>query len=80
VKTRLSLERKLHTKEGDRILEREWAAIDALPLLEDLPELERKIQVSMDSDPTRLGSLPERTEEDIQEQSAEDNWQQVYQP
>jgi DNA mismatch repair ATPase MutS len=82
VRTRLSLERKLHTKEGDRNLKREWAAIDALlSQMEDLPELERKIQASMDGDPTRLGSLPERTEEDTitpQELSAEDKWQQGY--
>jgi len=82
VRTRLSLERKLHTKEGDRNLEREWAAIDALLLqMEDLRELERKIQASMEGDPTRLGSLPERTEEDLvttQELSAEDKWQQGY--
>ncbi|KAF8506861.1 muts domain V-domain-containing protein [Russula emetica] len=65
VRTRLSLERKLHTEEGDRNLGREWAAIDALlSQMEDLPELERKIQASMDGDPTRLGSLPEITEED----------------
>ena len=80
VGTRLSLERKLHTKEGDRNSEREWAAIDALLLqMEDLPELDRKIRASMDSDPTRLESLPERTEEDtitLQELSAEDKWQQ----
>jgi DNA mismatch repair ATPase MutS len=82
VRTRLSLERKLHTKEGDRNLRREWVAIDALlSQMEDLPELERKIQASMDGDPTQLGSLPERTEEDTitpQELSAEDKWQQGY--
>jgi DNA mismatch repair ATPase MutS len=82
VRTRLSLERKLHTKEGDRSLKREWAAIDALlSQMEDLPELERKIQASMDGDPTRLGSLPERTEEDTitpKELSAEDKWQCGY--
>jgi hypothetical protein len=79
VRTRHSLERKLHTNEGDRNLEREWAAIDALlSQMEDLPELEWKVQASMDGDPTRLGSLPERTEEDTitpQELSAEDKWQ-----
>jgi hypothetical protein len=35
----------------------------------------------MDGDPTQLGSLPERTEEDTitpQELSAEDQWQQGY--
>ena len=82
VKCRLSLERELHTKEGDPSLEREWAAVDALlSQMEDLPELERKIQASVDSDPTRLGTLPERTEEDTitpQELSAEDKWQQGY--
>jgi len=82
VRTRLSLERKLHTKEADRNLERDWAAIDALlSQMEDLPELERKIQASVDDDSTRLGSLPKRTEEDTimpQELSAEDKWQQGY--
>jgi hypothetical protein len=40
-----------------------------------------EVQASMDGDPTRLGSLPERTEEDTitpQELSAEDKWQQAY--
>ncbi len=82
VRTRLSLERNLHMKEGGRNLKREWAAIDTLlSQMEDLPELERKIQASMDGDPTQLGSLPERTEEDTitpQELSAEDKWQQGY--
>ena len=82
VRSRLSLERKLHTKEGNRNLEREWAAIDGLlSQMEDLPELDRKIQASMDGDPTRLGSLPERTEEDTitpQELSADDKWKQGY--
>jgi hypothetical protein len=82
VRTRLSLERKLHTKEGDRNLKREWAAVDALlSQMEDLPELERKIQASMDGDPARLGSLPERTEGDTitpQELTAEDKCQQDY--
>jgi hypothetical protein len=81
VRTRLSLERKLYTK-GDRNLDREWAAIDALlSQMEDLSELERRIQASMDGDPTRPGSLPERTEEDTitpQELSGEDKWQQGY--
>lgn len=82
VRTRLSLERILHTKEGDHNLEREWAAIDALlSQMEDLPQLERKIQASMDDDPTRLRSLPERTEGDAitpQELATEDKWQQGY--
>lgn len=81
VRTRLSLERKLHTKNGDRNLEREWAAIDALlSQLEDTPELEKKIQASMDGDPTRPGSLPERIEDNITppELFAEDKWQQGY--
>jgi DNA mismatch repair ATPase MutS len=82
VRARLSLEQKLHPKEGDRILEREWAAIDALvSQMEDLPELERKIQASMDDDPSPLGTLPEKTEGDTlipQELTAEDKWQQGY--
>ena len=82
VRRRLSLERKVHTKEGDLNLEREWAAVNGLlSQIEDLPELERKIEASMDDDPTRLGGLPERTEEDnitSQELSAEDKWQQGY--
>jgi DNA mismatch repair ATPase MutS len=82
VRTRLSLEQKLRTKEGDRNLEGEWAPIDALlSQMEDLPELERKIQASMDDDPTRLENLPERAEGDTitpQELSAEDKWQQGY--
>jgi DNA mismatch repair ATPase MutS len=77
VKSRLSLERKLHSKEGDHDSEREWACIHALiSQIEDLPGLERKIQASMD--PTRLGSSLESTEEDTispQELSAEDKWQ-----
>jgi DNA mismatch repair ATPase MutS len=65
VKSRFSLERKLHSKEGGCDSEREWAAIDALiSRIEDLPELERKIQASMNGDPTRLGSSPEGSEED----------------
>jgi DNA mismatch repair ATPase MutS len=82
VRTRLSLEQKLRTKEGNRNLEGEWAPIDALlSQMEDLPELERKIQASMDDDPTRLENLPERAEGDTitpQELSAEDKWQQGY--
>jgi DNA mismatch repair ATPase MutS len=82
VRTRLSLEQKLRTKEGDRNLEGEWAPLDALlSQMEDLPELERKIQASMDDDPTRLENLPERAEGDTitpQELSAEDKWQQGY--
>jgi hypothetical protein len=61
-------------------LVREWAAVDALiSRIEDLPELEKKIQASMVGDPTRLGSSPERTEEDTispQELHAEDKWQE----
>jgi len=82
VRSRLSLERKLHAKEGDYNFEREWAAIDALiSQMEDLPELERKIQASMDGDSSRVGSSPEITEENTitpQELSSEDKWQQVY--
>jgi DNA mismatch repair ATPase MutS len=65
VKSRLSFERELHIKEGDCSSEREWASIDALvSRMEDLPELERKIQASMDGHPIRLGSSTESTEED----------------
>ena len=84
VKSRLSLERKLYSKEGDCDSKREWGGVDALiSRIEDLPELEGKIQASMDADPTRLeNSLePERAEEDTispQELSIEDKWQQGY--
>jgi hypothetical protein len=77
VKSRLSLDRKLHSKEGDYDSERKWAGVHALiSRLEDLPELERKIRTSID--PTRLGNSPESTEEDTtspQEPSTEDKWQ-----
>lgn len=80
VKSRLSLDRKLYSKEGDYDSEREWAGVDALiSRIEDLPGLERKIQASMD--PTRLGNSPERIEEDTtspQDLSTEDNWQLGY--
>jgi hypothetical protein len=69
-------------KGGDHSLKREWAAVDVLlSQMGDLPEPERKIQTFMGGDHTRLGSLPERTEEDTmppQELSAEDKWQQGY--
>jgi len=79
VRSRLQLERKLHAKEGDRDLEREWAAIDALiSQMEDLPELEKKIQASIDGDPTE--SSPGRIEEDAitPQEPTEDKWQQGY--
>ena len=66
VKSRLSLERELHFKEGDRDSEREWASIDALiSRMEDLPEFERKIQASMDSLAIRLESSTGSTEDAI---------------
>ena len=82
VRSRLSLEKELHLKKGDCDLEREWLDIDALiSRMEDVSGLERKIQVSMDGIPTRLGGSPETTEEGAittQEPSAEDKWQQGY--
>ena len=83
VKSTLSLEQKLRSKEGDRNWEREWAGIDVLiSRIEDLPELKGKIEASMDGDPTRLEntSAPESAEEDtiLPQELSEDKWQQGY--
>jgi len=82
IKSRLSLERELDFKRGDFDSEREWASIDALiSRMEDLPELGRKIQASMDGPPTRLESSTETAEEDAiiaHELSVDDKWQQGY--
>lgn len=81
VKDRLSLERKVHLKEGGLDSEPEWASIDALiSRMEGLPELEKKIRASMDGILTRLESSPEASESTIpaQEPSAEDKWHQGY--
>jgi len=82
IKSRLSLERELDFNREDFDSEREWASIDALiSRMEDLPELGRKIQASMDGPPTRLESSTEIAEEDAiiaHELSADDKWQQGY--
>ena len=82
IKSRLSLERELDFNREDFDSEREWASIDALiSRMEDLPELGRKIQASMDGPPTRLESSTETAEDDAiiaHELSADDKWQQGY--
>lgn len=82
IKNRLSLERELQFKGEDCDSEREWASIDALvSRMQDLPELERKIQASIDGPSTRLGGSIETVDEDAittHELSADDKWQQGY--
>lgn len=83
VKNRLMLERELHFKEEGCDSEREWASINALiSRMQDLPELERKIQASIDGPSTRLGSSIETVDEDAITahglSADDDKWQQGY--
>ena len=82
VKNRLTLERELHFKEEDCDSERDWTSINALiSRMQDLSELERKIQASIDGSPTRLGGSIETVDEDaitVHELSTDDKWQQGY--
>jgi len=81
IKNRLSLERELRFKE-DCDSEREWASINALiSRMQSLPELERKIQASIDGPSTRPGGSIETVDEDAiiaHGLSADDKWQQGY--
>ncbi|KAI9511745.1 muts domain V-domain-containing protein [Russula earlei] len=79
VRSRLSFEQTLNSKKRDGNSEREWASIDALiSRMEDVSELERKFQASMDCASIRLGSSPETAEggTTFQELSSGDKWQQ----
>ncbi|KAI0308058.1 muts domain V-domain-containing protein [Multifurca ochricompacta] len=77
VKNRILLERKMQLREGDSLLECEWASIDALiSRMEDLPELARRIQTSMDGPLAQSSSeTPEEGAITSQELSAEGKWQ-----
>jgi DNA mismatch repair ATPase MutS len=77
VKNRLALERELRFKEEGCDSEQEWASINTLiSRMQSLPELERKIQASIDGPSTRLRSSIETVDEDVitaHELSADDN-------